>query len=188
MELFPKLALVQSGGWILTLIYIIVNFSIPATKKGTWTRLTAPQRKPRPTFTKKLRQIVNMITWYGTVLYAAFLPMKTGTACFYIGVFLFALGMLLTAISLINYTNTPFDKPAVSGLYKYSRNPIYVSYAIIWYGAVLVLGSWTLLILHTAEIALCHIGVLEEEKDCEEQYGQSYLEFKTRVPRYFGPF
>lgn len=57
MELFPKMALVPSGGWILTLIYIIVNFSIPASKKGVWQRLLAQQNKPTKTFAKTLKKI-----------------------------------------------------------------------------------------------------------------------------------
>ena len=129
-----------------------------------------------------------MITWYGAILYTAFLPLKTGTTLFYIGVVLFVLGLVLTAISLINYVRTPLDTPVVSGLYKYSRNPIYVAYAITWYGTTLAVGSGLLLILHTVEVILCHFGVLQEEKDCEDQYGKSYLDFKNRVPRYFGPF
>lgn len=188
MELFPHMTLTASGGWILTLVYIIVSISIPATKKGSMQRLFAPQKKPTPTFAKKLKKVSNMITWYGAMLYTAFLPLKTGTRLFYIGIFLFALGLVLSAISLLNYVNTPFDTPVVSGLYKFSRNPIYVAYAITWYGVVMTVGSGLLLIIHTAEVILCHFGVLEEEKDCEEQYGQSYLDFKNRIPRYFGPF
>lgn len=188
MEFFPDMEFTLFGGWILTLIYLIVNSSIPATKKGAKRRLTAPQRKPTPTFAKKLKKVIGMITWYGAVLYTAFLPMKTGTFWFYFGIVLFAVGIVLYAIALINYVRTPFDTPVVGGLYKYSRNPIYVAYTITWYGASLAVGSWLLLLIHTVEVILCHFSVLDEEKDCDEQYGQSYIEFKNRIPRYFGPF
>jgi protein-S-isoprenylcysteine O-methyltransferase Ste14 len=188
MSFFPKLALVPAGGWILTLLYIIVSVAIPITRKESIQRLVAPQRKPTPTFVEKLKKVTNMITWYGAMLYTVFLPLKTGTIMFYVGIVLFFSGLVLSAISLVNYINTPLDTPVVSGLYKFSRNPIYLFYAITWYGAVLAVSSGLLLLLHTAEVVLCHFSILEEEKDCEEQYGQSYLDFKNRIPRYFGPF
>ena len=48
----------------------------------------------------------------------------------------------------------------------------------------LLVGSWTILILHTIEVVVMHWTVLNEERFCLDRYGDSYREFMKRVPRY----
>ena len=48
-----------------------------------------------------------------------------------------------------------------------------------------MIGSWISLIILLVSILGSHFSILGEEKRLKEQYGNSYLEYKEKVPRYF---
>ena len=87
--------------------------------------------------------------------------------------------------SLNTFNITPPDEPATAGLYSISRNPQWVTFAVVMVGFSLMVGSWTVLALLTVRVVMNHFRILGEEKALEEQYGSSYLEYKISVPRYF---
>jgi protein-S-isoprenylcysteine O-methyltransferase Ste14 len=70
-------------------------------------------------------------------------------------------------------------------LYRISRNPQWVAFAVILLGFSLMVGSWTVLALLSVRLALNHFRILGEERALEAQYGDDYLKFKRSVPRYF---
>ena len=86
-------------------------------------------------------------------------------------------------------TNVEPWKPAVrlatSGPYRYVRNPMYV-------GLMLMAGSigvgfasdWTLVMLLPLALTLRNGVVLREERYMERKFGEEYLQFKDRVPRW----
>jgi protein-S-isoprenylcysteine O-methyltransferase Ste14 len=51
-------------------------------------------------------------------------------------------------------------------------------------GFSFMVGSWTVLALLAVRIVMNHYRILGEERALEEQYGDSYLDFKKSVPRY----
>jgi protein-S-isoprenylcysteine O-methyltransferase Ste14 len=72
------------------------------------------------------------------------------------------------------------------GLYRYSRNPIFVGLMLVGLGIAVVSGlwwSWTAL----AALALsCHLQVMIEEAHMARMFGQAYTAFCRRVPRWVG--
>ena len=73
-----------------------------------------------------------------------------------------------------------------TGLYKYSRNPQYVFYSIacIFLG-VSVASSKAIVLLVLA--IFCYLSApFPEERWLAKQYGEKYLAYKRRVPRYLG--
>lgn len=87
-------------------------------------------------------------------------------------------------------TPVPIDPPrelVVSGLFRYSRNPIYVgqvgiltSYGV--YSGELALFVWAGCWLFFVQAFI----VLYEEPALRERFGDSYLEYTHRVPRWVG--
>lgn len=71
-----------------------------------------------------------------------------------------------------------------TGLYKYSRNPQYVFYSIAFiFLGILVASSKAIVLL--ALVSFCYLSSLfPEERWLAEQYGEKYLAYKRRVPRY----
>jgi protein-S-isoprenylcysteine O-methyltransferase Ste14 len=71
------------------------------------------------------------------------------------------------------------------GVFAFSRNPIYVAFAIILVGEFLIFPNWVSLIFLGAGACLLHRQVLREEEYLGTHYGQAYAEYRRRVRRYF---
>jgi protein-S-isoprenylcysteine O-methyltransferase Ste14 len=110
----------------------------------------------------------------------------------WIGVFFCLAGLSLLLWSLISFgqsfrvgidTEHP-DKLITSGVFAFTRNPIYVAFALILLGQFLIFSNWILLIYLGAATWLFHRQVLREEEYLKQHYGREYLEYSNRVRRY----
>jgi len=110
----------------------------------------------------------------------------------WVGVFFCLAGLLLLLWSLVSFgqsfrvgidTEHP-DKLITSGIFAFSRNPIYVAFAFILLGQFLIFSNWILLVYMGAGIWLFHRQVLREEDYLKKHYGKEYLEYCNRVRRY----
>ncbi len=70
------------------------------------------------------------------------------------------------------------------GIYRFSRNPYFLSYLIMFAAYTVLLQSVILLVLSFIGFALIHAMVLKEEKHLTALHGQKYHQYKQRVPRY----
>jgi protein-S-isoprenylcysteine O-methyltransferase Ste14 len=77
------------------------------------------------------------------------------------------------------------DRLITDGVFAFSRNPIYVAFAIVLIGEFLILPNWITLIYIAATTWLFHRQVLREEEYLHRHYGRAYLEYCNRVRRYF---
>ena len=72
-------------------------------------------------------------------------------------------------------------------LYKFSRNPMYVSELILLFGWVIFYGSMALLVAFVIWYAFFnYYQVPLEERILETRFGEAYCEYKKKVPRWFG--
>ena len=72
-----------------------------------------------------------------------------------------------------------------SGLYRYSRNPMYVGLLVILFGFALWLGSITpLIVLPLFYWLITNMQIKPEEVILEEKFGQEYLDYKKSVRRW----
>lgn len=110
----------------------------------------------------------------------------------WVGVFFCLAGLLLLLWSLISFgqsfrvgidTEHP-DELITSGVFAFSRNPIYVAFALILLGQFLIFPNWILLIYMGAGIWLFHRQVLREEDYLKQHYGKEYLAYSNQVRRY----
>lgn len=108
------------------------------------------------------------------------------------GVALCLVGLLLLLWSLISFGQSfrvgidadhP-DKLISTGIFAFSRNPIYVGFASILLGQFLVFPNWILLVYVGAATWLFHRQVLREEAFLQKHYGQEYLTYCSQVRRY----
>lgn len=73
------------------------------------------------------------------------------------------------------------------GPYAYSRNPMYLSDLALLFGWAIFYGSVAVLIAFVVMcVALNFFNVPLEERALEARFGESYLEYKNKVPRWFG--
>lgn len=73
------------------------------------------------------------------------------------------------------------------GPYRFSRNPIYVGYLGLWLGWTIFLGSAAVFIGWIVLSLVASLMIVpREEHDLEAAFGEAYLQYKSRVPRWFG--
>ena len=89
-------------------------------------------------------------------------------------------------------TPLPTDPPkelVVSGLYRYVRNPIYVSVIMILLAHFMWFGYWSLLLYAGLAFVGTHLFVtLYEEPALRKRFGAAYEDYLSEVPRWIPTF
>jgi protein-S-isoprenylcysteine O-methyltransferase Ste14 len=183
MELFPVLSLGWLNGWIalallvLTDAILFLSFPKPVVAR-LWDR--SGWNRKQTVFT-----VLGKLVSLGGLVLIVFTPLKIGTPVFFLGAALVAAGLVGLIQSLSDFRNTPPDQPVTRGIYRVSRHPQIASAGLILLGASIAIGSWAAVILWALGHLFGHWGILAEEEICLEQYGESYRQYRKRVPRYF---
>lgn len=118
------------------------------------------------------------------------LPFPYATA---VGAFLIVVSVALvsSAVVALARAHTAFDarKPTTSivttGAFKFSRNPTYLSLALLQIGLAFVFQSFWLLGTAAVAVAITHWGtILREERYLEGKFGEVYLRYAKGVRRW----
>ena len=72
-----------------------------------------------------------------------------------------------------------------TGIYNYSRNPMYASFIFLNLATFLYLPSLLLLLIMIYGMVVHHFIILAEEKYLEDKFGVAYQNYKLNVRRYF---
>jgi protein-S-isoprenylcysteine O-methyltransferase Ste14 len=86
-------------------------------------------------------QISNILIF----VYLFFLKITTTSYWFYTGLAIYGLGILLCLASVLNFAEPAKNGINLKGLYRISRNPMYLAYFIYFLGCVLLTQSLLLL-------------------------------------------
>lgn len=102
-----------------------------------------------------------------------------------------AVGITLSVISVLNLgqsttlgiptKQTSFKK---TGLYKVSRNPIYIGFNLLTIASIVYHSNWYVGILGVYSMVIYHAIILGEEKYLEKHFPEEYAEYKAKVRRY----
>ena len=71
-----------------------------------------------------------------------------------------------------------------NGIYKFSRNPMYVAYFICFAGMAVLTRSLVLLAVVMVFQVSAHWIILAEERWCMEKFGTAYGQYMKEVRRY----
>lgn len=80
-------------------------------------------------------------------------------------------------------------KPASSlqtnGIYSITRNPMYVSLALVYLGISCFVGNWWSIILFPLLLLIVQQYIIKrEEKYLERRFGREYLDYKAKVRKW----
>ena len=103
---------------------------------------------------------------------------------FGLGLSVYMIGLLLLAVSVVNFSAPADNDFHQNGLYRWSRNPMYVSYFVVFMGCVLLTQSLALLVLVLIFQVAAHWIILSEERWCGQRFGDAYLQYMKKVRRY----
>jgi protein-S-isoprenylcysteine O-methyltransferase Ste14 len=139
-------------------------------------------------------KIAGYITW--TVLLLSFLNINILPQTFpwhldLIAYVLLIIGVVVSILSLFTLgKSTRFGIPTkktvlkTGGLYKVSRNPIYLGFDLMTISSVLFLLNPVILVLGVFSMTVYHLIIIGEEKFLAKAFGEDYLEYKKKVRRY----
>ena len=104
----------------------------------------------------------------------------------FLGFFIFTGSALLFRIN--KTTMIPFQDPSfliTNGIYKYTRNPMYLGMLFVQFGIAIYFGSISPFIIPFLFIPIMNSRIIQhEEVMLEKQFGESYIIFKNSVRRW----
>ncbi|OPX44601.1 isoprenylcysteine carboxyl methyltransferase (ICMT) family protein [Ruminiclostridium hungatei] len=110
----------------------------------------------------------------------------------YIGLIALAIGVsafISAMVSLKTSWRVGIDKQTqtsliTSGVYRYSRNPAFVGFDIMFTGFVLTFPSVLTIAVAVINIVAVHRLILQEEKHLKSVFGKDYIDYMSKTPRY----
>lgn len=172
------LSLAINNLWLFSAVFLLLNmgFLILFPKYNIGKFVEAPK--------VKYCTMLNQITYYLLFFVSVFVPLKTGSTIFYIGLFVFISGLLLYAGSLFYFAVSEYHLPVTGGIYKFSRHPVYLSFLIITIGMITVSMSLIVFIIAFLHFYSLAFIIKEEEMFCEKKYGNLYTDYKKKTRKY----
>ena len=116
------------------------------------------------------------VRWAGAVL---------GLALVLSGIFIVRLAIKEFEANKVSHRFKAVGKLLTKGPYAYSRNPMYVSYTLIYSGAAFAINSNWPLILLILVLLVIDLGIVrDEEEHLEKKFGEDYSFYKKKVRRW----
>ncbi len=119
-----------------------------------------------------------------TILFSIWVPIRTETKVFYIGVVIYIVSVILSLYTSVCFVTASKDRLIRGGVYKFSRNPIYLCNILVILSVVFLSGTWMYVLLWVAYVIASYFTIKVEEKYCRKQYPDEYQEYYDKTPRY----
>ncbi|MBN1533323.1 MAG: isoprenylcysteine carboxylmethyltransferase family protein [Spirochaetes bacterium] len=181
-----------SIGWCNVWLFMVAGYGC------IWiTMLLVDRRRGRPIedpalyehVNRKTMMLLGQLPLVALLAISVFMPAGNGPL-FWIGLVAEIAGIALNIAAMLSFANLQGGLN-VSGIYRFSRNPMYVG------GMLFVLGlnllGWSCSILSGMFLlvsllwaGVIHWTVLKEEEFLAHKYGGAFEELRKRVPRYIG--
>lgn len=183
--MFAGLSIGWEYAWWFPAIYVLVTIVIMIIYGMDFTKRFF--RLPGARFKGKIPTIFSSTVFSrGIMAYAVFVPLQTNTLWFWIGVSIFSISTILSAMAMINFATTPYDQPVTKGIYRFSRNPVQVLAIIMLIGVGLATVSWIIIAASLLLVVISYPTFLIQEKSCLAMYGRAYGEYMNVTPRWIG--
>jgi protein-S-isoprenylcysteine O-methyltransferase Ste14 len=191
MSLTPVFEIGLWNAWIFLLAGLFLHMVPPTLATKFSANLNKKFSEAAPTdvyLNKNEKKISNVSLAFLLLLfiYTIFLPLKLATPWFYTGLAIFLLAEAVYMITIFPWAATPVDEPVTTGIYRYSRHPIYLTILFQLIGVGIATASWLFLLLTVVFMILFNSSVVPEERGCLEKYGESYRQYMEKTPRWLG--
>ena len=185
--------------FILITTFYIAYFAkqILLRKKGIVTNRLAKGSKPKKT---AIIETGLLLITYGMAVfqYAGFflerylLPLKLPTSLRWLGIVLAGFGVLFFILAITTMRDSwraGIDESqktsmVTRGVYSISRNPAFVGFDLLYIGSALAMPGVVIAVMAAAGVLFMHLQILEEEAYLPRIFGDEYVEYKKKTPRY----
>jgi len=120
------------------------------------------------------------------LIFTIFLRIQSDSMVNIVGFISFILGTFLYIISMYSFARPQSDGLNNKGLYRFSRNPMYVAFFLYFLGIALITESILYLIVVIIFQISVHYIILSEERACLSEFGKEYKRYMNEVNRYLG--
>ncbi|WP_028043478.1 methyltransferase family protein [Candidatus Stoquefichus massiliensis] len=171
------------GAFLLLILFFLIRFTLlsylnkDAVKRAAYFAPLIHNEK----IAYYIYQISNMMIF----IFLCFFNVKIDMSWqFYLGLFLYSLGLFLLTLSVIDFASASDGKINTNGIYRFSRHPMYLSYFVYFMGCVFLTQSIFLLVIVLIFQISAHWIILSEERWCLQQFGEQYKDYMSEVRRY----
>jgi protein-S-isoprenylcysteine O-methyltransferase Ste14 len=110
----------------------------------------------------------------------------------YIGIILCFVGLIIFLLALLSFgkswrigiDESNSNELITTGMFKYSRNPIFLFMDLYFMGIMLVYPNIIFIIIAICTIIGIHLQILREENFLLKKFGDNYMEYKKQTRRY----
>lgn len=170
---------------------------IQLRKKGIVTNRLAKGSKPKRT---TIIETALLFATYGTaviqyvsVFFSAYLlPFSLPAAARVVGLAVAASGVAFFVLAIVTMQDNwragvdegQETSIVTKGIYKYSRNPAFVGFDLLYIGIAVALPNVLNIVAAIIAVVLLHFQILEEEKYLPQVFGNEYALYRKSTPRY----
>jgi protein-S-isoprenylcysteine O-methyltransferase Ste14 len=184
MTALPTLKLGITNGWLLLAAYAIgFLLALVPFSSDDRARLFADP-KSNMQGPKKVTLRLGQLCAAAFVALTLFAPITRAAVPLVVGICLYLPGTVTVLLALRTFRRAGAAGPATGGPYAISRNPQWVGLFLVFLGTAITSAAWLMIALVLAVGAIYHIQIVAEEKLCLTVYGQAYVDYTQRVPRY----
>lgn len=169
------------SAWILSLVFFGVSY-VPMIFGGKGAKRLVNFSWMNK-YGKQLSFFI-MILFIFMLIAPVFMEITNKPVFLILGFTFFTIGCILILISYLNYFTTPLEQLITKGMYSISRNPIYVFSSIAFIGIAILSESFLFGLLLILYFIIQHPVIKEEERFCEDNFGEEYQRYKKRTRRY----
>jgi protein-S-isoprenylcysteine O-methyltransferase Ste14 len=110
----------------------------------------------------------------------------------YVGIMFCYIGLIIFLFALISFgkawrigiDENNSNELITSGMFKYSRNPIFLFMDLYFLGIMLIYPNIVFIIIAVCTIIGIHLQILREEKFLINKFNEKYIEYKSKTRRY----
>ena len=171
------------NGFLLLLPFLGIRFGLLAarSKDAVWRAARFAPRQGGEKIAYGFYQLSNL-AFFLVLLFTKVRPEGSwqagaGAACY-------CLGLFLCALSVLHFASPDSTGLNTGGIYRISRNPMYISYFLTYLGITALTKSPLLFSLVVVNQLTAHWVILAEERMCQHEFGDKYTEYMKRVRRY----
>lgn len=143
--------------------------------------------------TEKVMSFSNLLVILAMLLSIVLLNPSNNTIIIVVSLLCSLLSILLFLLATITMKDSwrvgiPLEKTNIvtNGIYKWSRNPAFVGFDLLYISNTLLYFNIPLLFSSIFAIVMLHIQIFQEEKFMLKTFNNEYKKYKKQTLRYFG--